>query len=133
MLHILRYWAAKGIDGFRCDMVHMVPLEFWHWAIKNVKAHYPNIIFIAEIYDVNLYRPYITEGGFDYLYDKVSLYDTLYGIERSGVSAASITGCWQTVEGINANMLGFLENHDEVRYASTAYASDATRVLRPWW
>jgi len=129
MLHILRYWAAKGVDGFRCDMVHLVPLEFWKWAIKNVKAHYPGIIFIAEIYDVNLYRPFISEGGFDYLYDKVSLYDTLFGIERSGVSAASITGCWQTVEGINANMLGFLENHDEVRYASTAYASDAMRVL----
>ena len=129
MLHILRYWAAKGVDGFRCDMVHMVPLEFWHWAIRNVKAHYPHVIFIAEIYDVSLYRPYINEGGFDYLYDKVTLYDTLFGIERSGVSAASITGCWQTVEGINGNMLGFLENHDEVRYASTAYASDAMRVL----
>ncbi len=129
MLHILRYWAAKGVDGFRCDMVHMVPLEFWHWAIKNVKEQYPEVIFIAEIYDVNLYRPYITHGGFDYLYDKVTLYDTLFGIERSGVSAASLTGCWQTVEGINANMLGFLENHDEVRYASTAYASDALRVL----
>lgn len=129
MLHILRYWAAKGVDGFRCDMVHMVPLEFWHWAIKNVKSQYPDIIFIAEIYDVSLYRPYISHGGFDYLYDKVTLYDTLFGIERSGVSAASITGCWQTVEGINGNMLGFLENHDEVRYASSAYASDALRVL----
>lgn len=129
MLHILRYWAAKGVDGFRCDMVHMVPVEFWHWAIKNVKEHYPDIIFIAEIYDVSLYRQYIYEGGFDYLYDKVTLYDTLYGIERSGYSAASLTGCWQTVEGINANMLGFLENHDEVRYASSAYAGDATKVL----
>lgn len=129
MLHILRYWAAKGVDGFRCDMVHMVPVEFWHWAIKNVKEHYPDIIFIAEIYDVSLYRQYIYEGGFDYLYDKVTLYDTLYGIERSGYSAASLTGCWQTVEGINASMLGFLENHDEVRYASSAYAGDASKVL----
>lgn len=73
MLHILRYWAAKGIDGFRCDMVHMVPQEFWHWAIPQVKERYPHIIFIAEIYDTALYRPFIDYCGFDYLYDKVNL------------------------------------------------------------
>lgn len=131
MLHILRYWAAKGVDGFRCDMVHMVPLEFWHWAIANVKEKYPDIKFIAEIYDVNLYRPFIFDGGFDYLYDKVTLYDTLYGIDRHHVSAANITSCWQTVEGIGDHMLNFLENHDEVRYASHAYAADPLKVAAP--
>ena len=128
MLHILRYWAAKGVDGFRCDMVHMVPLEFWQWAIANVKSHYPDVIFIAEIYDVALYRPYIFDGGFDYLYDKVTLYDTLRGVECHNTSAANITSCWQTVEGIANHMLNFLENHDEQRFASDFYAGDADRV-----
>lgn len=91
MLSILRYWASHGVDAFRCDMVHMVPVEFWNWAIGNVKAHYPHIKFIAEIYDVALYRPYIFEGGFDYLYDKVTLYDTLRAIETGNVSAACLT------------------------------------------
>lgn len=124
MLHILRYWAAKGVDGFRCDMVHMVPLEFWQWAIPNVKERYPHIIFIAEIYDVNLYRDFINIGGFDYLYDKVNLYDTLRGIQCSNFSAARITNCWQTVDGIGGNMLNFLENHDEQRFGSRQYAGD---------
>lgn len=128
MLNILRYWAAKGVDGFRCDMAHMVPLEFWNWAIGNVKATYPDVIFIAEMYDIALYRPFIHYGGFDYLYDKVNLYDTLFGIEKSDVSAANLTSCWQTVEGIAGNMLNFLENHDEVRYASAAYAGNAENV-----
>ncbi len=129
MLHILRYWASRGVDGFRCDMVHMVPLEFWHWAIPQVKEHYPDIIFIAEIYDVALYRPFIEYGGFDYLYDKVNLYDTLRAIETSNHSAATLTNCWQTVEGIGGNMLNFLENHDEQRFASQFYAGDAVRVI----
>ena len=129
MLHILRYWAAKGIDGFRCDMVHMVPLEFWHWAIPQVKSHYPHVVFIAEIYDMGLYRPFIEYGGFDYLYDKVNLYDTLRAIETSNHSAARLTGCWQAVEGIAPNMLNFLENHDEQRFASPFYAGDASRAL----
>lgn len=129
MLHILRYWAARGVDGFRCDMAHMVPLEFWKWAIRNVKTHYPDVLFIAEIYDVGLYRPFIYEGGFDYLYDKVTLYDTLRGVECCNVSAAAITSCWQTVEGIGSNMLNFLENHDEQRFASEQYAGDPWRVV----
>ncbi|MDE6040644.1 MAG: alpha-amylase, partial [Muribaculaceae bacterium] len=129
MLHILRFWASKGIDGFRCDMVFMVPLAFWHWAIPQVKKHYPNIIFIAEIYDVNLYRPFIDYGGFDYLYDKVNLYDTLRAIETHNHSAARLTGCWQTVEGIGDKMLNFLENHDEQRFASPFYAGDALKAI----
>lgn len=129
MLHILRYWASKGVDGFRCDMVHMVPLEFWKWAISNVKETYPEIIFIAEIYETNLYRDFINIGGFDYLYDKVTLYDTLRSIQCSNYSAAQITNCWQTIEGINSNMLNFLENHDEQRFASKQFAGDATIVV----
>ena len=62
MLHILRYWASKGIDGFRCDMVHMAPLEFWNWAISNIKETYPELVFIAEIYDTWLYRNFIKIG-----------------------------------------------------------------------
>lgn len=129
MLHILRYWAAKGIDGFRCDMVHMVPLEFWAWAIPQVKERWPEVIFIAEIYDVGLYRPFIEQGGFDYLYDKVNLYDTLRAIETQNHSAATLTNCWQTVEGIGGHMLNFIENHDEQRFASPFYAGDAARVV----
>lgn len=128
MLHILRFWASKGVDGFRCDMVHMVPLEFWNWAIQNVRTHYPDVIFIAEIYDVALYRPYIG-AGFNYLYDKVNLYDTLRGIETGGVSAAALTSSWQTVDGIAPNMLNFLENHDEQRFASEFYCGDPKRAL----
>lgn len=129
MLHILRFWAAKGIDGFRCDMAHMVPLEFWQWAISNIKEKYPELIFIAEIYDTNLYRDFIHKGGFDYLYDKVTLYDTLRNIQCSNYSAAQITNCWQTVDGINNNMLNFLENHDEQRFGSPQFAGDPALVI----
>lgn len=129
MLHILRYWAGKGVDGFRCDMVFMVPLAFWHWAIPKVKSDYPDIIFIGEIYDVAQYRPFLDYGCFDYLYDKVNLYDTLVGIETKGWSAAQLTGCWQTVDGIGDKMLNFLENHDEVRFSSKSYAGNPLRFV----
>lgn len=129
MLHILRYWAARGVDGFRCDMAHMVPVDFWRWAIPQVKEINPDIIFIAEIYDVALYRTFIYTAGFDYLYDKVNLYDSLRAIETQRHSAATLTSCWQTVDGISDHMLNFLENHDEQRFASPQYAGDPWRVV----
>lgn len=129
MLHILRFWAAKGIDAFRCDMVFMVPIEFWEWAVPQVKATFPHIQFIAEIYDTNLYRDFLFRGGFDYLYDKVNLYDSLRAVQCHNHSAATLTDCWQRVDGIGHRMLNFLENHDEQRFASPQYAGDATKVL----
>ena len=117
MLHILLYWAAKGIDGFRCDMAEMVPVQFWEWALPQVKAVHPGIIFIAEVYNPALYRDYIHRGHFDYLYDKVGLYDTLLNVSR-GASTHCISDCWKSVDDINKQMLNFLENHDEQRLAS---------------
>ncbi len=129
MTDILLFWAEKGIDGFRCDMAEMVPVEFWHYAIKRVKNDYPNILFVAEVYDPNQYRGYIYRGGFDLLYDKTGLYDTLRGIIEGHKWANDITNCWQQVDDIKQHMLYFLENHDEQRIASEFFASNAWRAI----
>lgn len=129
MEHILRYWAAKGVDGFRCDMAHMVPVEFWEWVIPKIKEKFPEVIFIAELYDPALYRDYIFKGHFDYLYDKVGLYDTLRGVISGYLPATTITGQWQALEGIQQHMLNFLENHDEQRIASEYFAGDPFKAI----
>lgn len=128
MLHILRFWARKGVDAFRCDMAFMVPVEFWRWVIPQVRRSRRGVQFIAEIYDTNLYRTFI-EAGFDYLYDKVNLYDTLRAIETYNVGADRLTAAWQTVGDLGGHMLNFLENHDEQRFASDFYAGDPWRVV----
>lgn len=128
MTDILLFWAHKGVDAFRCDMAEMVPAEFWSYAITKVKKQYPHIQFIAEVYNPGEYRRYIT-SGFDYLYDKVGLYDTLRAIITEGRSASCITGCWQSIDDIRNHMLNFLENHDEQRIASAYFAGDARKAL----
>jgi glycosidase len=129
MVDILLFWASKGIDGFRCDMAEMVPVEFWEWATPQVKAAYPGIIFIAEVYNPAEYHNYIFRGGFDYLYDKVGLYDTLRNITCGHESATAITRCWQSLGGIERQMLNFLENHDEQRIASDYFASNPFKAI----
>lgn len=129
MLDILLFWAAKDIDGFRCDMAEMVPVQFWGWAIPQVKEQFPHIIFIAEVYNPNEYRNYIFNGKFDYLYDKVGLYDTLRALTCGHESATNIPSRWQSLNGIEKNMLNFLENHDEQRIASEYFAGNPFKAI----
>ena len=126
MTDILLFWARQGIDGFRCDMAEMVPAEFWHWATDKVKFIHPDIIFIGEVYNPAEYRHYLG-AGFDYLYDKVGMYDTLREVIRGNQSVQAITSAWQQTDDIRDHMLYFLENHDEQRIASSFFAGDARK------
>ncbi len=122
MYHVLRYWAGKQVNGFRCDMAEMVPVEFWQWVIPKVKEQYPNLVFIAEIYNPEQYRNYIDVGRFDFLYDKVQTYDTLRGVIEGHGTLISVENTWKYLYGKNQHMLRFLENHDEQRIASRFFA-----------
>ena len=126
MTDILLFWAKKGVDGFRCDMAEMVPAAFWQWATDKVKFVYPQIIFIGEVYNPAEYRNYLA-AGFDYLYDKVGMYDTLREVMRGHRSTHAITGTWQATDDIRDHMLYFLENHDEQRIASSFFTGDAQK------
>ena len=127
MRDILLFWTRKGVDGFRCDMAEMVPVEFWGWVIPEIQKVNPDIIFIAEIYNPTEYHRYIEQGKFDYLYDKVGLYNYLRPIMEGGGTVENFTRLWQHESGdIAHHMLRFLENHDEQRIASRFFAGD------PW-
>lgn len=128
MTDILLFWAAKGIDGFRCDMAEMVPAAFWKYATAKVKEHFPNVIFIGEVYAPNQYRNYLA-AGFNYLYDKVGMYDCLRDVMCGYRPASDITNAWQSVDDIHDHMLNFLENHDEQRIASDFFAGDAKKGI----
>jgi glycosidase len=128
MLDILCYWANKGVDGFRCDMVEYVPSEFWAWLIPKMKQRYPELIFIGEAYQVGEYSNYLFKGHFDYLYDKVGLYDAIKRLTRNepGASTWEINRVWNhDCRGFDERMLRFMENHDEQRIASEYFAGDA--------
>ena len=127
MLNILQYWCEKGVDGFRVDMAEMVPVEFWRWSIDMLREDYEPIM-IAEIYQPHLYKEFIY-AGFDYLYDKVGLYNTLENIYRYGQRADTITNVWNSLQGLGDVMLRFMENHDEVRLASEHFVGDAFKAL----
>jgi len=130
MRDIILFWASKGVDGFRCDMVELVPYQFFKWLIPTVKEQYPDIIFLAEVYDKNLYRRYAQEVGFDLLYDKSGLYDVLLGIAGGFRSTKEITWNWQFLgDDLPSHMLNFLENHDEPRFPTSDFGKDKNKTF----
>lgn len=125
--NIVSYWCSKGVDGFRCDMVELVPVRFFSEMITRTRKDYPGTVFIGECYDFANYATYLNQGHFDYLYDKSGMYDTLRGVVAGDRPASDITANWQKLGPLQGRMLNFLENHDEQRIASPWFAGSAKR------
>lgn len=131
MKEVLRFWAKKGVDGFRCDMVELVPVPFWNWLLPALSHEFPHLIFIAEVYNPDRYPEFLA-AGFHFLYDKVGLYDALVNLLLGKGAVAGLMQVWQKQEGYGERMLRFLENHDEVRLASKHAVGDAKKVVPAW-
>jgi glycosidase len=134
-----------GVDGFRCDMAHMVPAEFWAWAIVRARARQPDVWFMAEAYDAdpakvppasplaaslgNVMFP-LLDAGFNAVYDDPT-YRTLKAI-YDGPRWANDLDSAASAPFIYQNSLRYAENHDEIRLAArNHWAGIGPEVGRP--
>ncbi len=128
----LAYWQALGVDGFRCDMAHMLPPEFWAWAIARARARQAHVTFIAEAYEndpmkvehadpaqrVGGILSALLRVGFDAIYDDPS-YKTLKRIYDGPAWANDLDGTLAAQHReFFSSALRYAENHDEVRLAA---------------
>jgi glycosidase len=123
---VIEYWQAQGVDGFRCDFSHWVPVEFWRWAIARARQRGP-VYFFAEVYDNPDAAPGYSKAafinaGFDALYDG-DLYNGVKRIVAGGGAANDLDGLIGAGARAGHN-LRYAENHDERRAASPVTAGD---------
>ena len=120
---VLAHWQGLGVDGFRCDMAHWVPLEFWRWAITRARERHAGALFVAEAYDNDPNK--LTDGnvlsalvgeGFDAVYDERS-HRLLKDLYDGPKWANDLDGVLGAVAPLHRS-LRYAENHDEVRLAS---------------
>jgi glycosidase len=119
---IIAYWQGMRVDGFRADMAHMIPMEFWCWVINRARLRDPDVMFLAEAYDGDPSKmtesdvlDELLKAGFDASYEHPT-YKILQGIYESGKWANDIDG--ETFGGERFHRcVRYLENHDEVRIA----------------
>lgn len=137
MDEIIAYWQGMGVGGFRVDMAHMVPMEFWRWMVKRARARDAAVFFCAEAYDNDPAK--LTDGnvldglldaGFNAVYDDPT-YDALEGIYDSGKWANDIDPLTFTGKRFHQS-LRYAENHDEVRLANPhEWGGQGMKVGRP--
>jgi glycosidase len=135
MDRVLEHWQATGVDGFRCDMAHMVPPEFWNWAIAQARARQADVVFVGEAYDNDPAKvpgvdPIISKlhggrsnvmfdllnAGFNAVYDDQT-YRALKKIYEGPGWANDIDDA-RPDDFIFENSIRYAENHDEVRLAA---------------
>jgi len=118
---ILGYWQEFGVAGFRCDMAHMVPPEFWVWAIARARARQPAVLFLGEAYDDAMkvgHGPILEtllQTGFDAVYDDPG-YKAMKGLYDGPHWANDFDAL--TLRPHFHRGVRYVENHDEVRLAA---------------
>jgi len=137
MDRVIEHWQSIGVDGFRCDMSHMVPPEFWSWVIGQARRRQPGVYFMGEAYDDDPSKvpgcdPVIAglnwgkgnvlfdllNAGFDAVYD-APVYRALKRIYDGSGWANDIDR--EIADGfVHHNSVRYAENHDEVRLAAAS-------------
>lgn len=120
---ILAYWQEMGVGGFRCDMAHMIPMEFWRWAVKRARCRDEDVFFSAEAYDNDPAKltdkdvlDELLDAGFNAVYDQPT-YRLLEAVYHAGKWANDLDSLTFTGKKFHES-LRYAENHDEVRIAS---------------
>jgi starch synthase (maltosyl-transferring) len=67
-LDILLFWIERGVYTFRVDNPHTKPFAFWEWAIAEVRARHPQVIFLAEAFTRPKKMKYLAKLGFSESY-----------------------------------------------------------------
>ena len=144
---VIAYWQSNGVDGFRVDMAHMVPPEFWKWLIHRARGREEDVFFFAEAYDndpskVRSHDPalrkndnvmlILLDAGFDAVYDDPG-YDILLDLYTRGAWANDLEDVEEQLGPFFFDRaVRYSENHDEIRLAHpNSWGNQGFHVGRP--
>jgi starch synthase (maltosyl-transferring) len=65
---IFLFWCEQGLRVFRVDNPHTKPLAFWQWCLAEVKAAYPDVVFLAEAFTRPAMTYALAKRGFSQSY-----------------------------------------------------------------
>lgn len=103
---LCRYYLDIGFKGFRCDVAHHVPDYYWRQLIGNLRADYPDVLFIGEAFLASSEETLgLADAGFDYIFNSARWWD--YSSDWYFDHNESLR--------IMIPNIGFPDNHDTMR------------------
>jgi glycosidase len=133
MADVARYWVEKGVDGFRVDFAHAVPIEFWRFFAAELRSVQPQVFLLAEAYetDERMRLPGFSyhamlDAGFDSVYHSEMYWGLRGQVLRPGGMRATnpmrAPAMQPSILQRGFMFTSYMENHDEVRLASRQFA-----------
>jgi alpha-amylase len=134
MIDAMKFWIIEcDLDGFRCDMAHLVPLDFWHEARMELDIIKP-LVWLAETEEVDYHKVFDASYTWEFLHkmEQFCRHETnIAGLE-------SILNKYDLMFPPNALRVYFTSNHDENSHSGSEYerlngAANTFAVLCATW
>ena len=118
MIDVLKFWIKEcDIDGYRCDMAHLVPLDFWIEAKKKVSKLKDNLFWLAECEEPEYHQVFDASYTWRWMHASEEFYHQKMNLQ------SLITVLYKSVTEFpcDALRLYFTSNHDENSWNGTEY------------
>lgn len=149
LIDTLDYWRSLGVDGFRCDVASLVPVEFWKQARMHVNRYnnatarderptlwlaesvHPSFIIELRGRGYQAWSDPEIHEAFDlsYDYDGFEILEQIWAGQKNITAYLDHVRLQQALYPASAQKIRFLENHDQKRAAWRFKDSD---MLKAW-
>jgi len=117
MIDAMKYWVTDfDIDGFRADLAHLTPLDFWKKARTAIEPVKPNLFWLAESEEINYHEVFDTTFTWEWMHSTESFYKGNVNLN----SLYDVLAKYNTVFPEDAYRMYFTSNHDENTWNGTA-------------
>ena len=117
MISSMEFWVREcGIDGFRCDMAHLVPLDFWRQARLHLDAIKP-LFWLAETEHFNYQHVF----DCSYAWNWMHITENFVRYKLSVDELKNALNEYQRKKLPQTNHLFFTTNHDENSWNGSEY------------
>ena len=118
MIDTLKFWIKEcDIDGYRCDMAHLVPLDFWIQAKKKLSRYKDNFFWLAECEEPEYHQVFDATYTWRWMHASEEFYHHRMNLQ------SLLTVLYKSVTEFPADgfRMYFTSNHDENSWNGTEY------------
>lgn len=126
----MEFWVTEhAVDGFRCDMAMLVPIEFWNQTSRRLRGVNPDLFMLAEAEETNLFE----QGAFDACY-AWEMHHLLCDVAQRRVRLTALRDFLRADRvryPRSAMRLTFTSNHDENSWSGSEFErlGDAREIM----